>query len=294
MGHRAGRHRTRLRAGLFAAGLFAVVVGTGAVAAGCDGDAGRNALSLLEPVNTAGTSPFTPPLGSDQAGVTPPTNAGGAIPGNTMGLYGGAPNQSSCDAAAMVAFLQAHPDQAAAWAGVRGIAAGDIPGYVATLTPAILRSDTAVTNHGFDNGHATAVPAVLQAGTAVLVDKHGVPVTKCLCGNPLTAPTVEKPASYTGSPWPLFSIGTTTVVQPTTMEMNAFTLVEPATGVSFERPAGTQGKQDKQLTGPPSGQSATEPQTHRGWWVAASPAKVSSMPRCSSGTTALSRRTRTR
>jgi hypothetical protein len=141
---------------------------------------------------------------------------------------------------------------------VRGIGAGDIPGYVAALTPAVLRSDTAVTNHGFDNGHATTVPAVLQAGTAVLVDEHGLPVTKCLCGNPLTAPFVVEQASYTGSPWPLFSAASTTIVQPTTIATNAFILVEPATGVSFERPAGTQGEQDRRLTAPSSGPSGQE------------------------------------
>jgi hypothetical protein len=43
----------------------------------------------------------------------------------------------------------------------------------------LLRSDTVVTNHGFANGCSTTIPAVLQAGTAVLVDDKGVPVTKC-------------------------------------------------------------------------------------------------------------------
>lgn len=51
-----------------------------------------------------------------------------------------------------------------------GIKSNDIPAYVARLTPVILRTDTFVTNHGFAQGRATVVPAVLQAGTAVLVD----------------------------------------------------------------------------------------------------------------------------
>src|SRR3954451_24161950 len=42
----------------------------------------------------------------------------------------------------------------------------------------VLRSDTYVTNHGWNAGHVTAWPAVLQAGTAVLVDRHGNPVTR--------------------------------------------------------------------------------------------------------------------
>jgi hypothetical protein len=264
MGHRASRRRKIL---LLAIGV--VIVAITAAVAGCTGAvADRNARSLLlVPVNTAGASPFTPPAGTDQAGVTPPANSGGTVSGNTVGLYGGIRDQSSCDAAAMAGFLRAHPDKAVAWAGVRGIGADDIPGYVAALTPAILRSDTAVTNHGFDHGHATTVPAVLQAGTAVLVDRYGSPVTKCLCGNPLTAPTVLEQASYAGTSWPSFSAAAITAVQAATIAMNTFTLVEPRTGVSFDRPTGTNGTQDKQLTGPPSSGSSEAPNAS---WVAGS------------------------
>jgi hypothetical protein len=259
MGHRASRHRRHRTTVLLGIWIGAIGIVIATVVAGCQGSAGeRNARSImLEPVNTAGASPFTPPVGTDQAGVTPPTNSGGTVAGNAVGLYGGARDRSSCDAGEMVTFLRAHPDKATAWAGIRGIGAGDIPAYVAALTPAILRSDTAITNHGFDGGHATTVPAVLQAGTAVLVDRYGFPVAKCLCGNPLTAPTVVErasveQASYTGTSWPSFSAATVTVIQATTIMVNAFTLVEPATGVSFDRPTGTHGTQDKQLTGPPS------------------------------------------
>ena len=96
----------------------------------------------------------------------------------------------------MVAFLQANPEKAAAWAGVLGISAASIPGYVAELTPVILRSDTYVTNHGFAGGRATTLTSVLQAGTAVMVDKFGTPRVKCYCGNPLTPAIVPaSPAS---------------------------------------------------------------------------------------------------
>jgi hypothetical protein len=258
MRHRASRHRRHRTVVLLITWIGAIWVGIAVVVAGCRGAINvPNARSiLLEPVNTAGASPFTPPMGTDQARVTPPTNSGGTVAGNTVGLYGGTMDQSRCDTAAMVTFLRAHPDKATVWADVRGIGADDIPSYVAELTPAILRSDTAVTNHGFHDGHATTVPAVLQAGTAVLVDRYGFPVTKCLCGNPLTAPTVVEQASvqqasYTGTSWPSFSAATVTVIQATTIVMSSFTLVEPATGASFDRPTGTHGTQDKQLTGPP-------------------------------------------
>ena len=63
-----------------------------------------------------------------------------------------------------------------------------IGAYVDSLTPVVLTDDTLVTNHGYRDGHATTLPAVLQAGTAVMVDTLGVPRVKCNCGNPLTPP----------------------------------------------------------------------------------------------------------
>lgn len=143
---------------------------------------------MAEPMLSPGENPSTPPVDGDQPNVTPPPNTGWTVPGNTTGLYGGTLNNSSCDPQAMVAFLRVNPDKAAAWAGVQGITPADIPAYVADLTPLILHADTAVTNHGFSNGKATTVYSVLQAGTAILVDKFGVPRTLCYCGNPLTVP----------------------------------------------------------------------------------------------------------
>ena len=60
--------------------------------------------------------------------------------------------------------------------------------YLRELTPALLRLDTRITNHGFDGTHATSLQSVFQRGTAILVDAHGVPRVRGLSGNPLTAP----------------------------------------------------------------------------------------------------------
>jgi hypothetical protein len=92
----------------------------------------------------------------------------------------------------MVAFLQVHPDKAAAWASVEKIAPADIPAYVAGLTPVILRADTFVTTYGFSGGRPTSFHAVLHPGTAVLVDKLGVPRTLCFCGNPVTSDQIVR------------------------------------------------------------------------------------------------------
>ncbi len=209
-----------------------------------------------EPISTAGANPFMPPVGTDQANVTPPPNTAGSFPANTPGLYGGTLNQASCDAAAMVAFLQANPDKAAAWAASLGIDVAAIPTYVAELTPVILRTDTWVTNHGFRDGKANPITAVLQAGTAVLVDKFGQPRVKCYCGNPLKPVVVPSSPQFIGPSWPGFSDTNITIIQETTVVINTFTLVNPLTNEVFERPAGSSGASDKPVSGLPSSGTA--------------------------------------
>ena len=171
-----------------------------------------------------------------------------------------------CDPAKLIAFLQENPAKATAWAGVLGIVPADIPTFIAGLTPVVLRSDTRVTNHGFSNGAAIAIPAVLQAGTAVLVDKHGFPVTKCFCGNPLTAPTVYSSTTYVGPQWTMFVATSVTVIVPVTQVVNQFTIVEPSTGNSFQRPTGSTGGQDGPVTtaAPPSAPAAIAESTAAG------------------------------
>ncbi len=212
---------------------------------------------FLEPVASTGQHPFTPSVGTDQRGTLTPTSTSlatttsttpTAIPvssGDTIGLYGGTRNAASCDPDKLVTFLEQNPAKAAAWAGVVGIPVSQIRAYVATLTPVILRSDTRVTNHGFVNGHTTTIPAVLQAGTAVLVDQYGLPVAKCFCGNPLSAPEPLSAPVYTGTPWPGFSQTNITVISQSTTIVNVFVLYDPQTGRGFARPAGTSGASDQ-------------------------------------------------
>lgn len=219
--------------------------------AGCGTEAvGQPTAVRLDPVRAVGANPFSPPVGKGQTGITGPRGSGGSVAANTVGLFGGTEKLASCDPHKLVVFLGNHPDKAAAWAGVLGIRTTDIATFVSGLTSVILRSDTLVTNHGFVNGHATAVNAVLQAGTAVLVDKHGAPVTRCFCGNPLTRPGSFDRITFVGTPWPTFSNVTITVIQSVSVVINNFVLVEPRTGVSFTRPAGTQGSHDQHLTTP--------------------------------------------
>jgi hypothetical protein len=155
------------------------------------------------------------------------------------GLYGGSGDQAVCDIDQLASFLEANPDKAAAWASVRRIAPGEIRAYLTGLTPVALLTDTAVTNYGFAGGVATARQSVLQAGTAVLVDDTGLPVVRCACGNPLTAPQVTNlpGAEFLGTPWAGFD-PTRAVVVTAGDRVGAFTLVDLETGASFQRPVG--------------------------------------------------------
>ena len=246
---------------LWIVGIIIVGLVGGAVFVLAGGDDEAAADVLTEPISAA-NDPFAPPVGTDQSVPPVQTDAPSRVAGGHVGLYGGTLNVASCDKNQLVAFLQQNPDKAAAWASVLGITPADIPFYVADLTPVILRSDTVVTNHGFKNGRATRIPAVLQAGTAVLVDQRGMPVTKCYCGNPLTRPTYYtsgfKP-TYTGPKWSGFTGTSITIVIKNTTIIDTFTLVDPNTGETFTRPRGSDGSDDTPTNAPPTTTTTTPP-----------------------------------
>jgi hypothetical protein len=180
---------------------------------------------------TAPTAPVTtlpatvaPTATTIAAGVLPVRSVDATRPG----LYGGTRNNRACDPEQMITFLAQHADKAAAWAGAQGITPADIPAFLRSLTPMVLRADTRVTNFGFRNGVANAKAAVLQAGTAVLVDQYGIPRARCSCGNPL-APPRPLPGGYTyhGDPWPGFDPTTViVVVNVNNVVINNFVVVD--------------------------------------------------------------------
>ena len=203
---------------------------------------------ILQPSASSGKDPFTMSLASPSvpvknggvSQVSGGTKATESLSGSAPGLYGGTGNQSVCDARALVAFLSVHPDKARAFAGVLGIQPGQIASYVAGLTPVLLREDTRVTNHGFADAQATTLQSVLQAGTAVLVDNHGVPRVRCACGNPLTEPTALPSApTYVGIRWQDFHETRIVAVAPSPRPVTNFTVVNVYTGKPYQQPVGT-------------------------------------------------------
>lgn len=214
---------------------------------------------FLEPVSFTGADPFSDSIDthndrttSTTAPVIPTTapadpdaeSATRSVPGRWPGLYGGTRNAAECDPEQLVAFLDDNPEKARAWGGVLGVAPADIADYVDSLTPVILQRDTRVTNHGFRDGRATSLQSVLQAGTAVLVDRFGVPRVKCGCGNPLLEPErVPSTPRYTGERWPTFSPANVINVS-VDVEVTNLVLVNVAGGDPFTRPTGTDGSED--------------------------------------------------
>ena len=214
-----------------------------------------------EPATSTGEDPFVPPDGNAAPGspAAPSSVAAGSspgdgtahppadvpVPGDTAGLYGGT-GAEACDSDDMATYLEAHPAKAMTWAGAQGIQREDIRSFLVSLTPVVLRADTAVTNHGHRDGRANAYQSVLQAGTAVLVDDRGVPRVRCSCGNPLDDPAPRTEARYEGQTWPELESRPVTVVRPAPTVVQDFVIVHQTQDVSVavQRPQGSRGDQD--------------------------------------------------
>lgn len=166
-------------------------------------------VSATEP----GPNPFTPPVAPE---APPPSTL--APP---SGPFGGTGDNTLCDREGIITFLTdpANSAQARAWADTLGISVAEIPDYVRALIPTTTTSDIRITNHTFENGRAVAFQAVLQAGTAVLVDVYGKPVVRCRCGNPLLPPREVKSPTYTGPKWPGFDPDTIIIIEVTNVQI---------------------------------------------------------------------------
>jgi hypothetical protein len=159
-----------------------------------DGSATESAdtqtITFQEPEDP-GEDPFTPPAdveGGDTVEVQQP--------------FGGSGSNRVCNRDKLIRFLEANPERMAEWARVLGLEPSirAVKKYIAKLHPVTLTRDTQVTNHAFTNGRAVPFQAILQAGTAVLVDEYGVPVVRCYCGNPLGPAVYTPEAKCTGCP----------------------------------------------------------------------------------------------
>ncbi|MEV6247914.1 DUF6777 domain-containing protein [Streptomyces sp. NPDC051742] len=239
-----------------AAAALAVVLTNSPGGGGSAGSGGGEVF--LQNAAASGPDPFTRSTARTSAASAspaslPPRTASAAteVSGSTPGLYGGTQSAASCDVEQQVRYLSAEPSKNAAFASVMGISAGDVPRYLRSLTPLQLRADTRVTNHGFRDGSATTYQAVLQAGTAVMVDGRGVPRVRCACGNPLTDPVPQKEPRTTGTPWQGYNTSQVVVVAPSVTVVNVFVVYDPRDDSWFARKHGDTGRHDKPTPPPP-------------------------------------------
>lgn len=156
--------------------LLAVAGGVAFLTLGGEDEAKAQTVRFQAPTDD-GPDPFTRPAdrhGGDRVKVG-------------SGPFGGTGSDLVCDRELLIRSLAARPDRLREWARVLGVtpSAGAVARYIRKLRPVTLTRDTRVTNHSFVDGRAVAFQSILQAGTAVLVDKDGVPVARCRCGNPL-------------------------------------------------------------------------------------------------------------
>ncbi|MFI6339250.1 DUF6777 domain-containing protein [Streptomyces sp. NPDC050535] len=215
---------------------------------------------FLQAASKSGPDPFTESTANDSStpSEAPSTstasesaNVTRGVDGSAPGLYGGTRNVSSCDVEKQIGFLQKDPARNNAFASVVGLRTSQIPGYLRALTPVQLGYDTRVTNHGYRDGAATSYQAVLQAGTAVLVDDHGVPRVRCACGNPLGEPVPQKTTPKpTGDSWPSYRTQNVVVVAPSTTVINVFVIFDPDNDEWIARHKGDTGDRDEK-TRPP-------------------------------------------
>jgi hypothetical protein len=201
---------------------------------------------ILQGSDVPGTNTFTPsvaqPVPANVSTTAPAPSSGGltTAQGSSEGLFAGTRSIPNCNAARLIEHLQADPDKATPWASAFGLTAAGIKPFVDGLTPVLLRTDTRVTDFGLRSGRAVPRQGVLQAGTAVFVERTGVPRVRCTSGNPLGPPrSVTGTSRYTGSRWPTFQPGTLVVINPAPTPMTVIVLVDIRDGVLFGRIPGS-------------------------------------------------------
>ncbi|MFI8265418.1 DUF6777 domain-containing protein [Streptomyces sp. NPDC085665] len=246
----APRRHTPVRAALFTLlGLLAAACGAPEEPKSAAGPESQEVL--LQPVGSAGPDPFTSTSATgESAPAQPPLpNATGqgirTVNAATPGLYAGTKRLGSCDVEQQLRALTEDEAKAKAFAQAVSVDRAKLPEFLRGLTPVVLRADTRVTNHAFRGGRGDAFQSVLQAGTAVLVDDHGMPRVRCACGNPLQAPRAPKGSpALKGDQWSGYQPHQVIVIEPTPHPIKSLVLVNIADNTWLERKTGDDGAQD--------------------------------------------------
>ena len=191
----------------------------------------------LVPVSGVSWSPYGPCTGATQAGIGSDVRVG-----TTPGTYGGTLGGDVCDVSALAAALGVDPVLVEAWGAPLDLTVGEVAGFLDTLTPVVLLADTAVTDHALRGDRVAARQAILQRGTAVLVDPLGMPKVRCMSGSPLRVPqSLPDDVQVDGTPWPGFSLDLIRRIPAGDRVVRNFVLVDVHTGRPVRKPAGIDG-----------------------------------------------------
>ncbi|WP_327417971.1 DUF6777 domain-containing protein [Streptomyces sp. NBC_01233] len=224
-----------------------------AAASGPDPFTESTVTNEAKPPESPAASPTGPKTPSAPTSATQGTTTGTrSISGSAPGVYGGTRDTASCDVEKQIKALSADPSKNAAFASALGIQPQSVPAYLRSLTSVQLRMDTRVTNHGYQNGKLTSYQAVLQAGTAVLVDDRGVPRVRCACGNPLGPPVALKanPKRF-GQTWPSYQPQKVVVIAPAPTVVHKIVIYDQDNRRWYEREKGShQGRPDRPVPPP--------------------------------------------
>ncbi|MFF1407086.1 DUF6777 domain-containing protein [Streptomyces sp. NPDC058294] len=224
------------------------------------GPAPNRAGTTMPPPSAPSPHPSVPPPSAVPGGGQPwaPLPAAHSLSGATPGLYRGTPHVAGCDVERHIGSLAADRVKAGAFAHAVGVPVPALPGYLRGLTPVTLRRDTRVTSHAYRDRQAAGYQAVLQAGTAVLVDDRGMPRVRCVCGNPLKAPTeAHDGVDARGAAWPGYRPSQVIAVTPAPRAVTTLTIVDVDARVWIERRTGRDVGRDRVVS--PSPQATASP-----------------------------------
>lgn len=170
--------------------------------------------------------------------------------GTTPGVYGASRSGEVCDVAALRSQLEEDARVAEAWAMALGVEPAAAGGYIDGLTPVVVLRDTAVMDHLLITGRIVPRSAVLERGTAVLVDPKGVPRVRCVSGSPLrTAAPIPSGVVVEGAVWDGFSLSQLQTLPAALQPTGQFVLVDVETGLALHRASGINGSLAR-LAGP--------------------------------------------
>lgn len=174
-------------------------------------------------------SPTAPNIPEFTTANSPGTIIG--LSGDTPGLFASPVGSAACDIDQLLSLLATDPERANAFASALQIDPGNLDRYVSGLTAVFTRIDLRVTSYGYLGQAAQPFQAVLEAGTAVMVNDRGVPSVRCVSSSPLGAATaVSAEPAYTEPAWGSFDPSGLITITAAPSPISTIDVLDPTSG----------------------------------------------------------------